>query len=438
MIASDRPTPRRLFWGTLLLPLVVVGSFISSRSDPLVGSPMNPDSADALFKAGRFSEAEKLYAAAASRDPANHRAVLQMGRLALLSNRFGDAERRLGRAIGLAPADAVTKQLLAETLYRQDRFEEVAALLRGGTDDLKARLLASFRGLTPYQVDGAANEARLAFLQTDPIPVVKVRVNGHDANFIIDTGGSEVYLEPHFAKRIGAVIMSGAEAGGFAGGRTRPVEKGRIDSLGLDRLTVRNLPVNIVDTKFIGRDEVAKGLEISGFLGTILLYHFIPTLDYPKGELILRRKTASNLKRFEAQARRELHTVLPFWMAGDHLMVTWGSARRSQPRLYLIDTGGAGIGFVPGPSVVKDAGIELPRDSVKTDNPLGVTFFKVDEIALGPLVARDVPSVFGPFPASMEDGLGFRMAGIVSHEFFRRYAFTIDFAEMRFFLAAAP
>jgi hypothetical protein len=393
------------------------------------------DSADALFQSGKFPEAEKLYAKVAERDATNPRALLQLGRLALLSNRFSEAERWLKSALGVKQDDPAAQQLLFETYSRQDRFADAASLLRGGKEALKLQVLDGFKGLEPYRIEGSSEEAHLTFVQTDPIPVVKVRVNGHEAYFIIDTGGSEVYLEPDFAKEIGAVLVSGAETGGFAGGQTRPVQKGRIDSLTLDRFVVKNVPVNIVDTKFIGRDEVAKGIKISGFLGTILLYHFLPTIDYPKGELTLWRKTEANRKRFEDQAKLGETVSVPFWMAGDHLMVTWASAHRSEQHLFLIDTGGAGVGFVPGPSFIKKASISLPSgDSGQKMVALQIHPFTADEVAVGPLTEHNIPAVLGPFPQQMENSLGFYMAGIVSHEFFKHYAFTLDFTKMRYYL----
>lgn len=394
------------------------------------------DPADQRFQAGRFQEARSLYQKRVTAGRSDHRAVFQLGRIALLSNRLAEAERWLRRARAQDPADSAATRLLAEALYRQDRFPEAAALLRGGREDLKARLLDGFGGRTPYRIEGTASAAELPFLQTDPIPVVTVSVNGHRANFIIDTGGSEVYLEPEFAEQVGAAI-AGASAGGFAGGQTKDVRRGRIDSLGLGGFTVRNLPVNIVDTKFIGRDVVAKGLDVAGFIGTVLLYHFLPTLDYPRGRLVLRRKTAANLRPFVAGAARGRSTAVPFWLEGDHYLVTWGAAGRGSPALFLIDTGGAGIGFVPGPAYVAEAGIELPAE--RADGPaigsVKVRPFTADSVSVGPLVERSIPAIFGAFPPSLETSSGFRLAGIISHEFFKHYAVTVDFTGMRFFLA---
>ena len=54
---------------------------------------------------------------------------------------------------------------------------------------------------------------------------------------------------------------------------------------------------------------------------------------------------------------------MPFWMAGDHFIVTWGKVYQSQPLLFFVDTGLAGGGFVCPSSTLKDAGIKVPQGS---------------------------------------------------------------------------
>ena len=42
-----------------------------------------------------------------------------------------------------------------------------------------------------------------------------------------------------------------------------------------------------------------------------------------------------------------------------------------------------------------------------------------------------LPGVAGAFPPSLEHSEGFRIAGLISHAFFRPYAVTFDFDRMR-------
>jgi predicted aspartyl protease len=56
--------------------------------------------------------------------------------------------------------------------------------------------LESFKGQTPYEVEGNGASIRLKFVKTNPLPVINVRINGGDeVTFFIDTGGSEITLD---------------------------------------------------------------------------------------------------------------------------------------------------------------------------------------------------------------------------------------------------
>src|SRR5437868_2882468 len=59
------------------------------------------DSSDRLFQAGKFAEAGKLYPHIVTQNPKDYSATLQLGRIALLSNRLDDAKKWLEMAITL-------------------------------------------------------------------------------------------------------------------------------------------------------------------------------------------------------------------------------------------------------------------------------------------------------------------------------------------------
>src|SRR5215208_4914681 len=62
-------------------------------------------SAGRLFEAGKFFEAGKLYSPIAAQNPTDYSATLQLGRIALLSNRLDDAQKWLEKTISLRPGD---------------------------------------------------------------------------------------------------------------------------------------------------------------------------------------------------------------------------------------------------------------------------------------------------------------------------------------------
>jgi Aspartyl protease/Tetratricopeptide repeat len=402
------------------------------------------DSADRLFQLGKFAEAAKLYAGIAAQKPDDYSATLRLGRIALLSNRLDDAQKWLERAITLRPTDTDAKVMLAEVFYRRDDFQKAAASLSGvdvGNNKLiisqyptlNVAKLESFKGQTPYEVTGNGTSTRLKFVRTEPLPVVNVRVNGGDeVTFFIDTGGSEVALDTEFAKELG-VPQFGTVQGTFSGGQHTEVQQGRIESLTVGDWTIKNLPTAMLPLR-----QLSKGLgvkQINGIIGTTLFYHFLATLDYPRGELVLRRKTAKSLEEFKKSPGKRV--VVPIWMASDHFMVGWGRVETLPPSLLFVDTGLVGAGVKLAESVIKEAGIKLEEskafEGAGGGGTLKIVPYTVRQLSFGDLKEENVPGLYdGPFP--WENMFGFHLAGMVGHDFFKPYAVTFDFENMQVFL----
>jgi predicted aspartyl protease len=326
--------------------------------------------------------------------------------------------------------------LLGQVFYLRDDYRLAAPLLRAAGWKLQAKKLESFGEVKPYQLVSQPGEVRIKFIMTDPLPVIQVRVNGGDVvNFFIDTGGAEVIIDSEFAKEIGAAQF-GIERGVFGGGKVAGFQHGRIDSLLLGDLIIHNVPVTVMDVRRFS-DPVFGGMQVNGVIGTCLLYHFLATLDYPAGELILRPKTEQYLWRLEQEAHEHDLAVVPFWMA-EHYMVAWGTVNSSQPLLFFVDTGLAGAGFTCPQSTLQEAGIKLDKGTVIEGSGGGgkmtSTTFEVDELSLGRARERNVQGAHGPFPPQLEYAFGFHIGGLISHTFFRPYAFTLDFTGMRYFL----
>jgi hypothetical protein len=287
-------------------------------------------------------------------------------------------------------------------------------------------------GQTPYDLHGGGGTTIVKFLQTDPLPLVSVQINGGpDVTFFIDTGGSVVTLDTDFAKELGGLQL-GTVKGTFAGGQTAEVGLGRIDSIKLGQWTVNNVPVGILPLRQL---ELGGGYRIDGTIGTTLFYHFLATMDYPNGQLVLRRNNMRSQRRF-MQASSD-SVVVPFWIAGDHFMVGWGQVEDLPPSLLFVDSGLVGAGTKLAESVIKAAGIVLEQDKAETGAGGGGTLtivpYVVMRVSLGNVQEKNVQGVFdGPFP--WENSFGFFLAGMVGHEFLRPYAVTFDFENMEIFL----
>jgi predicted aspartyl protease len=384
------------------------------------------EEADSLFARGYFSQAEALCQKLKTEMPDNARVRLMLGRIALYGNKFAQAEENLE----LVAADSASRSeallLLAENYYRQDRFAEAAPLLAEAGREAKSAKLAAFKDRTPYQIEGPET-AEVPFVQTDPLPLVMLNVNGREAMFLIDTGGWELGIDEELAQELG-IEKLGTETATFAGGRTASTYHGILDSVMIGGVTVRNVPVSISQ----GAKRAAQMFQkpIRGILGTCFLYHFNFTFDYPDGKLLLARRNSGRPVKKRAGAS------MPFWMAGDHIMVAWGKVNRGDPQLFFVDTGLAGGGFTATEATIRAAGIKLgeAKEGMGGGGAVQVRPFTVDRLALGGAEERNVAGLFGALPPDFESRFGFTIGGIISHGFFRSYRLTFDFDLMKIFL----
>lgn len=412
--------------------------------------------AKAIYRDGRFAEAEAAYLRVQELDPKNTTALVGLGTIALWNNRLEEAEHCFKEATHYAPGlqrfwpfNAQIKALLAMTYYRMGSFPEAARLFNeaagpvalGPFRDIRAlgQQLALFGKEIPYIIEGP-EEIRVDFVTTDPVPVIEVSVNSSKPLlFFIDTGAAEVVLDTALAKEVGAEI-SGTMTGESAGPKGR-VGLGRVDSVRLGEFVVRNVPIHTVDTGPFS--TVFDGLDIRGIIGTRLLMHFLGTIDYANGTLALRRTSPANLQKLEAQVEPQRVKVIPFWLIQTHYIVAWGTVNGKGPMLFFVDTGLAGKGFTAPESILQEAGISV--DWAEAQEGIG-GFGKAKEVdvvlnqlTLGTppneVVEHDVPGVaMEKTLGVLGDRFGFWIGGLISHQFFRHYALTLNFRTMRLFL----
>ena len=409
----------------------LVGLFLFASASLLGATAL--ERADVLFANGFFPEAEAAYMDALQKNPHDLKVTTLLGMTALFSNHLDDAETYLRRAARTGPFQTVAQNLLGEVFYRRDQFPEAAQWFRAGGSPERSGPLELFGDTAPYAIDGALDETRLPFIATDPLPIVHVRVNGGDAaTFLVDTGGAEVQIDSEFAQRLKLTSASGDSTTLLDGSQTE-MRRSRVAALQLGEFEVGNVPVGIRPL------PVFAGRKLDGVLGTVLLYHFLATLDYPRSELVLRRRSAGALHAFETRARLEKQIVLPFWLASDHMIVTRGRVNDASPALLLVATG-VTLGFTCPESMIEQASLTFDRQvSIlpASQQRANMAPFVVHDLYLGEARQQNVAGIAGAFPAGLEHAYGFRIAGLVAHQFFRPFAVTLDFSGMRLFLSGA-
>lgn len=391
--------------------------------------------ANVQFQAGHFVDAEKSFLKAIKEKPTDFQTLVLLGNIALISNKFKEAEKWLKKAMEVEPEEPAPHALLAEVYYRQDKFQEAAEHLRFyGIDDMAERL-ESFKDSKPYQIKDEKAIFKVTMEQVDPLPIIKVKINDHEeVNFLVDTGAAEIMIDADFAKEINLESF-GAKTGVFAGGQKATTFLSKIESITLGDLKVHNIPVKIMPVRPIS--QIFGGKQVDGIIGTVLFYHFITTIDYPNGEIVFRKQTKGNLTALEKEIENKKPIKIPFWMAEDHFMVAWGRVNKGERTLFFLDTGLAGGGFTGARKTLDDAGVELDEanafEGIGGGGKVIAIPFEVEKLSFGDAVENNIRGVFTErFP--IEYSVGFRIGGIISHQFFRHYALTFDFMKMRFIL----
>jgi predicted aspartyl protease len=410
--------------------------------------------ADAVYREGRFSDAEKAYLKARALAPESAVVLERLGTIALWNNNLHQAEGYLREALrrnpwyrGFWPLNTQLKYRLAMIYYRQDDFAQAAKLFYdasgplaiGPFRELKAfgHQMALFAKAPPYVIEGP-EQSRISFIVTDPLPVIEVSINdGQPLHFIIDTGGADVILDRELADEIGAE-MAGEFSGTYAGQKKAATGLGKIDSIRIGGFCVRNVPIHTLEIDSIS--SLFNGLQIRGIIGTRLLMHFLSTIDYLSAALILQRPTPEFIQNLETQISDKKIRAIPFWLIETHCMVAWGSVNDGKPTLFFVDTGLAGAGFTAPESVLTEAGITVDwtraRDGVGGGGKTKGVDITINRLTLGTgpkeIVENNVPGVaIEKSTPVLGDQFGFYIGGLISHQFFRNHALTLDFTGMR-------
>ncbi len=418
-----------------LVIFITASSGLAAPIQPTVTKAM----AEALFVAGQFPQAKGTYSYLLSRSPRDSQAMMRVGQIDLYANELDAAKTMLTKAIVANPNATEAKVLLAETYYRDDDFPNaVKALQSAGSAAAKLPTIASYSTLIldklqsfgttrPYAISAPGQRTVLKFIKTDPLPIVHVKVDGKDAVFFIDTGGDEVIVDATLAKELHVPRYANRKAL-FAGGQIGTVGSGKIASLTLGDWQVQQVPVQIIDTR---RLSSAFGVRIDGCLGTVILSHFLATLDYANGRLVLQPKTPTI---FISPHLSVGAVTLPFWLTGDHQIVANGSVNGLPPALFFIDSGmTSGVNIRE--ALFHVAGIQLDEGQAETGRAGGgasyrIVPYTVATANLGGWQERNVPGIFDG-PQVAEDAFGFYTQGLIGHKFFKPHSVTFDFSAMR-------
>lgn len=431
--ADDAPVATQAHAG-LSLALLRIGDFAGARREAQTARTAAPASpaiealyGDALWASGLFDEAEEAYGDALGRNPSDARARHGRARALVAHNRLDEAFAEAQEAVRLAPREAEFHHTVGVIYERQRKYDEAAAAFtryvallpnhdRSETAALtkaEIRFLNAFHGRTPLDMGSVPPDASWTLpvrIAKDKV-IVQARVNGgRPLDFVLDTGAEQTVLTRGVARNRGVSPITYTESAGVGDLGLRGLQEGRIETLQIGDLTVRNVPC-LIKNPPLG-DLPSREPESLSPLALGLSMQ----IDYARRQLVLAR----------ALPAAAYETELPLRL---YRLATVRGEVNGRPASFIVDTGGEVISI----SQSTFGSLELPQAFRRI--PLrvyGISGWDKDafllpniDLQFSSIQFRRIPVVVLNLnaPSAL---LGFDLGGIVGHRFLSRYRVSFD------------
>jgi hypothetical protein len=323
-----------------------------------------------------------------------------------------------------------------------NQYEKADTLFKGIENNIKLPpwdLMNYFGTEKPYQIQwGGKKETSVPFLVSEPLPVVQVEVNGRTVYAILDTGAWDFILDTEIAAELGIEIVSSA-AGTFGGGKTMDVGFAKIEQLQIGDVIMKSVPISTLPTKRFSEGLTNNEYTIGGVIGTCVLKQFLSTVDYLRGELVLRPKDR-DYEVFLKQMEDKHIVKVPFVLAELHKMIIRGRLNDFNQLTFFVDCGLAnkeGAAFIAPTQTLTFVGIPIPEKTNFDgmgggEGTYATGLFPIQKLSMGPLVQEDLLGSYGPLTEEeyWTEEMYFIVDGIISHNLLKKYSWTIDFNKM--------
>jgi predicted aspartyl protease len=239
--------------------------------------------------------------------------------------------------------------------------------------------------------------------------MVRVKVNGGWEDFVLDTGAEHTVVSRELGRRRGVRPIAVMQTAGVGDTGLRELQVGRIDTLVVGDLVVRNVPCMIKNPPLLG----LPGAEPESF--SPLALGLSMRLDYSRRQLTMGRTLPPST----------YDTQMPLRM--QRLAMVRGTVNGTHPASFVVDTGGevisisdATAGLLHNPfrriplKVYGSSGWD--KDAFLMPNvDLEFSTIRVNQT---PVVVLNLRA-----PSTL---LGFEVGGILGHKFLSQYRVTID------------
>lgn len=373
----------------------------------------------ALLRLGRQADAEHAFRRVLALVPRDPTAAAGLGKLALFHDRLAEAESLLAFA---EPEDREAFTDLMSVHVRRGDYAAAATMAPDARQEGRVALLQSMATDGAWVVSGSG--ADLLWKRAFPVPLVRVKLNGHSVLMAIDTGTGDLLVDQSFAKRCGITPLAGQSLVFWNGGRIA-VRNAVVPRIELGDLRVERAPCGILPLRKWSNLVNSLDEQVAGVIGLNLLMRFTPTLDYARGRLELRPK-AAGAGAIAGAAR------VPFELWGESELMVYGSLAAGRRMALILATGLPGAGIGAPAEVMEEIGVKPGGVSRVMKGAGAFTGGRpwyevgVPGVVVGPLARDRVPGWSGALDPSEMWRHGVRRDALLGGEFFRDRRLTID------------
>jgi tetratricopeptide (TPR) repeat protein len=259
-------------------------------------APANTAQGEVLFRQGKISDSDKLFARATQLDPCYAVARMEQARVAHAASMYATAIKAITVAHALNQRDPDIRMMWISTLPVADRIAELKKLKQALPGDSEAAQSMAARidgdeerlqqaGQHRCELVSPVDSTRLPMvpIMWDPVHIetwgLDTEINGKSARLILDSGASGLVIGRAFADHAGLKVAEHELIGGFGDHGPSKAYSAYADDIKIGGLEFRDCRVDVTD-----RREV---IGTAGLVGTDVFRHYLVSVDFPDHEVRL-------------------------------------------------------------------------------------------------------------------------------------------------------
>lgn len=431
---TESPNQQKRASSGIVQSALRVARFDLALSEAISLRERNPDDTsvialhgDALWSWGLFQEAEDAYSEVLLKNSKSARAHNGLARALAARGRLNEALDAAQTAVRQLPQEAELHHTVGAVFERLNRFEEAAASFANYANLLpnrhrsdkaawarsEIRFLKSFGNRVPLEMEPELSEQlhTVPFRLIKDKVVVRARINDNaPIDLVLDTGAEKTVLSRRSAQRLGVIPVVYTLSAGVGDIGFRGLQLGRLDSLAIGSLRMNNVPCLIKSPSLGGLPS----REPDGFSPLALGMSMV--IDYQQQKITMARRLPT----------RESDIELPLRL---HRLATVRGMVNGQPASFVVDTGGQVISISASTARSMSAPPEVRHIPLRV---YGTSGWDKDAFLMPGVQLQFQGIHFPSFPVVVLNLrapsalLGFRVGGIVGHDFLSKYQVRID------------